>query len=165
MKKSISLILILITSFMTFSFNNLDVVYAQKNLIKSKSVEEDYLQELIKIGDQIYILGSNSLDSELVKKEKNKLLNDAAFIKSQIRNLRIKLSEYHDKESGNEEKNPLSLALLNTLNYYSMSLSYLNLFLNSQSSSDKNQYLQDYYFSKAAGDQTLLWIKEQLNQI
>lgn len=30
MKKSISLILILITSFMTFNFNNLDVVYAQK---------------------------------------------------------------------------------------------------------------------------------------
>ncbi|MCR1848497.1 hypothetical protein NSA42_04320 [Paeniclostridium sordellii] len=55
MKKSISLILILITSFMTFNFNNLDVVYAQKNLIKSKSVEGDYLQELIKIGDQIYI--------------------------------------------------------------------------------------------------------------
>lgn len=163
MKKSISLILILITSFMAFSFNNLDVVYAQKNLIKSKSVEGDYLQELIKIGDQIYILGSNSLDIELVKKEKNKLLEDAAFIKSQIRNLRIKLSEYHNMESGNEEKNPLSLALLNTLNYYSMSLSYLNLFLNSESSSDKNQYLQDYYFSKAAGDQTLLWIKERLN--
>ncbi|CEK38619.1 hypothetical protein [Paraclostridium sordellii] len=92
MKKSISLILILITSFMTFNFNNLDVVYAQKNLIKSKSVEGDYLQELIKIGDQIYILGSNSLDIELVKKEKKKLLEDAAFIKSQIRNLRIKLS-------------------------------------------------------------------------
>ncbi|MDU6113721.1 MAG: hypothetical protein E6649_04850 [Paeniclostridium sordellii] len=163
MKKSISLILILITSFMTFNFNNLDVVYAQKNLIKSKSVEGDYLQELIKIGDQIYILGSNSLNIELVKKEKNKLLEDAAFIKSQIRNLRIKLSEYHNMESGNEEKNPLSLALLNTLNYYSMSLSYLNLFLNSESSSDKNQYLQDYYFSKAAGDQTLLWIKERLN--
>lgn len=163
MKKAISLILILITTFMTFSFNNLDVVYAQKNLIKSKSLEGDYLQELIKIGDQIYILGSNSLDTEFVKKEKNKLLEDAAFIKSQIRNLRIKLSEYHNMESGNEEKNPLSLALLNTLNYYSMSLSYLSLFLNSESSSDKNQYLQDYYFSKAAGDQTLLWIKERLN--
>ena len=75
----------------------------------------------------------------------------------------VKLSIWiHSRKSGDEEKNPFSLGLLNTLNYYSMSLSFLTLFLQTQSISDRNEYLENYYFSKAAGDQTLAWAKTQI---
>ncbi|WGX74944.1 hypothetical protein QJS64_12565 [Paraclostridium bifermentans] len=43
-----------------------------------------------------------------------------------------------------------------------MSLSFLTLFLQTQSISDRNEYLENYYFSKAAGDQTLAWAKLQV---
>ena len=117
---------------------------------------------MTKIRDQIYILSSNSLKTVINKQDKTSLLKESTFINSQIRNLRIQLSEYHKTESGNIEKNPLALAFLNTLNYYSMSLSYLLCFLNTDSSSEENKSLQSYYFSKASGDQTLLWVKSQI---
>ena len=162
MKKIIISILIVSTSFMFIKFDNSYNIYAEILLNQPKKIEETYLNELTKIRDQIYILSSNSLKAVINKQDKTSLFKESTFINSQIRNLRIQLSEYHKTESGNIEKNPLALAFLNTLNYYIMSLSYLLCFLNTDSSSEENKSLQSYYFSKASGDQTLLWVKSQI---
>ncbi|MGL5756549.1 MAG: hypothetical protein ACRCYC_14555 [Paraclostridium sp.] len=125
-------------------------------------MEDKYITKLSKIGDQLYILSYNYFKVILDKNDKKSLLKDISFTKSQMKSLRIELSDYHKTESGNVEKNPISLALLNALNYYSMSLSYLECFLNLECESDINKCLENYYFIKNLGDQTLLWIKPQI---
>lgn len=162
MKKLIIFMLILSISFIGGNVILLDDVYAQKNLIQQVNLEDKYITELSKIGDQLYILSYNSLKVILDKNDKKILLKDISFTKSQMKSLRIELSDYHKTESGNIEKNPISLALLNALNYYSMSLSYLECFLNLECESDINKCLENYYFIKNLGDQTLLWIKPQI---
>lgn len=162
MKKLIIFMLILSISFIGGNVILLDDVYAQKNLIQQVNLEDKYIIELSKIGDQLYILSYNSLKVILDKNDKKILLKDISFTKSQMKSLRIELSDYHKTESGNIEKNPISLALLNALNYYSMSLSYLECFLNLECESDINKCLENYYFIKNLGDQTLLWIKPQI---
>lgn len=54
------------------------------------------------------------------------------------------------------------LAFFNALNYYSMALSYLNEFLNSGSEGDQSTLLENYYFNKSMGDQTYLWLKDNI---
>ena len=162
MKKIIISILIVSTSFMFIKFDNSYNIYAERLLNQPQRIVEIYLNELTKIRDQIYILSSNSLKTVINKQDKTSLLKESTFINSQIRNLRIQLSEYHKTESGNIEKNPLALAFLYTLNYYSMSLSYLLYFLNTDSAYEGNKSFHSYYFSKASGDQTLLWVKSQI---
>ncbi|MBS6508015.1 MAG: hypothetical protein KH369_07420 [Paraclostridium bifermentans] len=162
MKKTLVSIVAFITIIMFSNINsyaNISVSNAPNN---TSSVEEKYLNELTSIGSQVEILASNSLNSVINKKDTKDLLKEALYIKTQIRELRISLSDYHKEKSGDEEKNPFSLGLLNTLNYYSMSLSFLTLFLQTPSISDRNEYLENYYFSKAAGDQTLAWAKGQI---
>lgn len=169
MKKVIIFILIATTTFITSSFCKPMNVYGY-NLINMPNgndevdIEKKYVDQLDSISNQLDILSSNSLDTITNKKDSAPLLKDAAFIKSQIRNLRGELGVYHKTESGDIEKNPLSLSLLNTLNYYSMSLSYIQGFLESTNTSDASKYLERYYTSKGSGDESLLVIKKQLSE-
>lgn len=168
MKKILIFMMIVTSTFLSLGFNNSINVYCQETSIvpsntDKANIESGYIRELESITNQLDILSSNALDTITNKKGTSELLKDASFIKTQIRNLRQELGEYHKTESGNIEKNPLSLSLLNTLNYYSMSLSYIQGFLESNSTSDASKYLERYYTSKASGDQLLLWDKEQLN--
>ncbi|GKZ04839.1 hypothetical protein ANS017_33290 [Paraclostridium bifermentans] len=162
MKKTLVSIVAFITIIMFSNINSYANIYVSNAPNNTSSVEEKYLNELTSIGSQVEILASNSLNSVINKKDPKDFLKEALYIKTQIRELRIMLSDYHKEKSGDEEKNPFSLGLLNTLNYYSMSLSFLTLFLQTQSISDRNEYLENYYFSKADGDQTLAWAKGQI---
>ena len=141
------------------SYATTNMFYIPNNTL---STEQKYINELTSIRNQLEILSSNSLNTVINKKDRSPLLKECVYIKTQIRELRITLSEYHKEYSGDEEKNPLSLGFLNTLNYYSMSLSFLTLFLNTNSTSEENEHLENYYFSKASGDQTLLWAEAQV---
>ncbi|WP_195946236.1 hypothetical protein [Paraclostridium bifermentans] len=162
MRKILVSVIAFITIIMFSNINSYANICAPNIPNNKNLVEEKYINELTSIGNQIEILASNSLNSVINKKDTKDLLKESLYIKTQIRELRISLSDYHKEKSGDEEKNPLSLGLLNTLNYYSMSLSFLTLFLQTQSISDRNEYLENYYFSKAAGDQTLGWVKLQV---
>lgn len=162
MKKILVSVIAFITIIMFSNINSYANIYAPNLPSNTNSVEEKYIDELTRIGNQVEILASNSLNAIINKKDTQDLLKEALYIKTQIRELRITLSDYHKEKSGDEEKNPFSLGLLNTLNYYSMSLSFLTLFLETQSISDRNEYLENYYFSKASGDQTLAWAKLQV---
>ncbi|WP_278682652.1 hypothetical protein [Paraclostridium bifermentans] len=162
MKKILVSVIAFITIIMFSNINSYANIYISNIPNATSSVEDKYLSELTRIGIQVEILASNSLNAVINKKDTADLLKEALYIKTQIRELRITLSDYHKEKSGDEEKNPFSLGLLNTLNYYSMSLSFLTLFLQTQSISDRNEYLENYYFSKAAGDKTLAWAKLQI---
>lgn len=159
MKKILVSTIAFITIIMFSNINSYANIYSSNLPSNTNSVEEKYIDELTRIGNQVEILASNSLNAIINKKDTQDLLKEALYIKTQIRGLRITLSDYHKEKSGDEEKNPFSLGLLNTLNYYSMSLSFLTLFLQTQSISDRNEYLENYYFSKDSGDQTLAWAK------
>ena len=139
--------------------------YAESNLIQQGDKEKNYLSELQKIQKQIYIVSSNVLKCVIEKhgdSYKDKTIKDIKFIKTQIRQLRGELIAYHQSKSGNIEKNPISLALLNTSNYCSMSLSYLVCLLDEQVISNQNNCLQGYYLSKYQADQTLIWLESQI---
>lgn len=169
MKRTIISILILATTFISLGFNNFSqAYYADLNIQPTNqgngNIEKHYVELLESISNQLYILSSNALNTITDKKDVAPLLKDVAYIKTQIRNLRSELGEYHKTESGNIEKNPLSLSLLNTLNYYSMSLSYLQGFLESTSALDASDYLEKYYTSKGSGDQLLLRDKEEIEK-
>lgn len=159
MKKIIAFLLILSIISINISFIDTNKIYANSYIKTLESDEDNYLKQLESISEQLYILDTNALNAVLNKKDKSPLLKDSAYIKSQIKVLRKELSDYHKTESGNIEKNPLSLSLLNTLNYYSMSLSFLLGFLTASSESEQSKSLESYYFSKAKGDETLLWTK------
>lgn len=168
MKKLLIFMLISTITFINLNFNSRNV-YCYNTVFATTSndkvdIEKNYVKELESISNQLNILSSNSLDTISTKKDNSSLLKDVAFIKSQIRNLRDELGVYHKTESGDIEKNPLSLSLLNTLNYYSMSLSYIQGFLESTNTSDASKYLERYYTSKGSGDESLLIIKEQLSE-
>ncbi|MGL5313662.1 MAG: hypothetical protein ACRC92_10480 [Peptostreptococcaceae bacterium] len=168
MKKIISIIFILTIIFSSLGFN-LDTVYSQNLVIIPDKSEQDtkennYVDQLNSISNQLDILSSNVLTHIAKSGDQSSLVKDGAFIKSQIRNLRLELSEYHKTESGDIEKNPISLGLLNALNYYSMSLSYLLGALDNSATSDESKYLQQYYTNKSAGDNMLFWVKNQLNK-
>ncbi|EPZ62139.1 hypothetical protein, partial [Paraclostridium sordellii] len=75
---------------------------------------------------------------------------------------RVELIAYHKSKSSDIEKNPISLALLNTSNYCSMCLSYLVCLLDEHIISNQNDCLQGYYFSKYQADQTLMWLENQI---
>lgn len=166
--KKISLIILIFTIIFTSIIVDCDKVYGQNNIIPSQGNEQvqnenNYVDKLSMISNQLDILSSNVLTNTAKGGDKSELLKDEAFIKSQIRNLRLELSEYHKTESGNIEKNPISLGLLNALNYYSMSLSYLLGALESNDTSEESKYLQQYYTNKSSGDNMLLWVKNQLS--
>lgn len=168
MKRIYSIMLILTLIFASLGFN-FDIIYGQSNLILPQKSEQqikenDYINKLDIISNQLDVLSSNILNNISKHEDKSELLKDGAFIKSQIRNLRLELSEYHKTESGNIEKNPISLGLLNTLNYYSMSLSYLLGALEHTDTSDEGKYLQQYYTNKSSGDNMLLWVKNQISK-
>lgn len=168
MKKINSIVLIFTIIFANLIFN-LDTVYCQNlvtipNKSEQETKENNYVDQLNSISNQLDILSSNVLTHIAKSGDKSSLAKDGAFIKSQIRNLRLELSEYHKTESGNIEKNPISLGLLNALNYYSMSLSYLLGAIDNSGSSDESKYLQQYYTNKAAGDSMLFWVKNQLSK-
>ncbi|MEN2257187.1 hypothetical protein AAIB48_05260 [Paraclostridium benzoelyticum] len=165
MKKILVSIVAFITIIVFSNINSYANIYMPNVPNNTSSVEDEYINELTSIGNQVEILASNSLNSVINKKDTKNLLKEALYIKTQIRELRINLSDYHKEKSGDEEKNPFSLGLLNTLNYYSMSLSFLTLFLQTQSISDRNEYLENYYFSKASGNQTLAWVKLQVSYL
>ncbi|QYE99353.1 hypothetical protein [Paraclostridium sordellii] len=140
-------------------------IYAESNLTQQWKKEKNYLNELRNIQKQIYIVSSNTLKCIIEKQGddyKDKTIKDIKFIKTQIRQLRIELIAYHQSKSGNIEKNPISLALLNTSNYCSMCLSYLVCLLDEQVISNQNDCLQGYYFSKYQADQTLMWLENQI---
>lgn len=163
--KSIIFIVTIIFASLGFDFNT---VYSQScitipNVDDQKIKEKNYVDQLTMISNQLDILSSNTLTNIAKSGDKSSLVKDGAFIKTQIRNLRLELSEYHQTESGNIEKNPISLGLLNTLNYYSMSLSYLVGALEYNDTSEESRYLQQYYTNKSSGDSMLLWVKNQLN--
>lgn len=162
MKKLLALFLMLSIISININFDGIIKVYANNSIAYLENVENNYINQLDSISEQLYILDSNSLKAVMGKKDKAPLLKDASYIKSQIKSLRKELSQYHQTESGNVEKNPISLALLNTLNYYSMSLSFLTGFLTSDCESTQSKLLEQYYFSKAKGDETLLWTKSQI---
>lgn len=160
------LVIYIVISFFIFNLSNLEIYSNSKINQKNEraqftSTEEGYINELTSLKNQLEIFSTNSIDAVINKKDKSKLLNESAYIKSQIRQLTLYLSQYHKEYSSDENKNPEVLAMLNTLNYYSMALSYITLFLNVTLPSDENIYLENYYFSKASGDQVLLWIKSQ----
>lgn len=159
--KKILLILTTFITIITFSSINSYANVSASNFEKNIVVEEKYISELTSIKNQTQILASSSLNAVINKKDKTQLFKDAVYIRTQIRELRVSLSQYQKENSTNEEKNALALGLLNTLNYYNMSLSFLNLFLTTDSVIEENEYLQNYYFSKFSGDQVLLWIKSQ----
>lgn len=162
MKKLIISILILSVFCINANFIVSDKVYAQSIFTQSEKIQNKHLTELTRIQDQIYILSTNALKAVIDNKDKNSVLKDAEFIKMQIKSLTSELSNYYKTESEKIEKNPIALALLNTSNHYSISLYYLQGFLNAYDESDGNKYLENYYFSKGLGDQTLLWIKSQI---
>lgn len=168
MKKTFMYIVIMAIILTTFSFSNSNVYcYTSKPVptgMDKADIEKNYVQQLVSISNQLDILSSNSLNTISTKSDVSSLLKDVMFIKTQIRNLREELGVYHKTESGNIEKNPLSLSLLNTLNYYSMALSYIQGFLESTNTSDASKYLERYYTSKGSGDESLLIIKEQLDE-
>ncbi|MBS6022850.1 MAG: hypothetical protein KIB00_02075 [Paeniclostridium sordellii] len=165
MKKVLTFIIIFTILFIPIFNKTSYYTYAQSNLIQQKHKEKNYLKELENIQKQIYILSSNVLKCIIEKHgetDRDKTLKDIKFIKTQIRQLRVELIAYHQSKSGNIEKNPISLALLNASNYCSMSLSYLVCLLDEQVISNQNDCLQGYYFSKYQADQTLMWLENQI---
>ncbi len=169
MKKIIIFILVFSMTFINIA-SNFNKVYSQGLIVKYNnvnplSVEKNYLEQLQSISDQLDILSSNILNKITNNQDKKTLSKDASFIKSQIRSLRLELSEYHNTESGDIDKNPLSLSFLNILNFYSMSLSYLLGVLESTNASDESKYLQSYYTNKSFGDFMLLWATKQVNSL
>lgn len=165
MKKIV--ISLLIISFMTLSlsFGKQLYIYAQPNSNGPKKIEEVYLEELKSISEQLYILSSNALKAVIDNTDKTKLIKEADYIKTQIKSMRSELINYHKEQSLDIYTNPISLAFLNALNYYSMSLSHLRGFLNTESDFERSEFLKNYYFSKEMGDQTFSWIKENINNI
>lgn len=163
MKKLISALLTfsLILSFFSFSYIS---IYAESKLVLVNPTDEEkgYIDELQRIQDELYIAGTSALKTVSDKSSKEDINKNLAYIKTQIKDLRIKLDEYHKKESPDIDRNPISLGLLNTLNYYSMALSALEGFVNSGIPSDQNRYLENYYFAKASATQTFDWVKDAL---
>ncbi|CEK34125.1 hypothetical protein UMC2_13751 [[Clostridium] sordellii] len=165
MKKVLTFIIIFTILFIPIFNKTSYYTYAQSNLIQQRHKEKNYLKELENIQKQIYILSSNVLKCIIEKSDeayKDKTIKDIKFIKTQIRQLRVELIAYHQSKSGNIEKNPISLALLNTSNYCSMCLSYLVCLLDEHVISNQNDCLQGYYFSKYQADQTLMWLENQI---
>ncbi len=168
MRKAIICLLIFSITFTSMGFN-FNKVYGQNLILKSSrqqpvDKEKKYLAQLQSISSQLDILATNTLDKITNNENKTPLVKDASFIKSQIKELRLELSDYHKTESGDIEKNPISLALLNSLNFYSMSLSYLLSVLEATDSSSESKSLQYYYTNKSLGDYMLLWVENQLNK-
>lgn len=165
MKKVLTFIIIFTILFIPIFNKTGYYIYAENSLIQQGEKEKNYLNELEIIQKQIYVLSSNVLKSTIDKSDethKRQLLKDVEFINAQIKHLRVELQAYHQTKLGDIEKNPLSLALLNSLNYSSMSLSYLACLITEESISDKNECFQGYYFSKYQSDQTLSWLKTQI---
>lgn len=168
MKKIIIYLLIFSITFTNISLNFHEVygqdIILKYNKLEPSNKEKNFLTQLEGISNQLDILSANTLDKIAKNESKDVLLKDTAFIKSQIRNLRLDLSEYHKTESGNIEKNPISLVFLNTLNFYSISLSYLIGAIESSNYSDESKSLQYYYTNKSFGDFMLLWVGNQVNK-
>ncbi|WP_373599266.1 hypothetical protein [Paraclostridium bifermentans] len=162
MKKIV--ISILILSFMTLSINIDDryTVYANVKPSNQQKMEQYYLNQLKSISDQLYILSSNVLKSVIDKSDKSKLFQDIEYIKTQIKSMIMEVPKYYKEKDSDIYQNIGLLAFLNALNYYSMALTYLNEFLNSGSESDQSILLENYYFNKSMGDQTYLWLKDNL---
>ncbi|CEN84238.1 Uncharacterised protein [[Clostridium] sordellii] len=165
MKKVLTFIIIFTILFIPIFNKTSYYTYAESNLIQQRHKEKNYLKELEHIQKQIYILSSNVLKCIIEKHgetDRDKTLKDIKFIKTQIRELRVELIAYHKSKSSDIEKNPISLALLNTSNYCSMCLSYLVCLLDEHVISNQNDCLQGYYFSKYQADQTLMWLENQI---
>ena len=165
MKKVLTFIIIFTILFIPIFNKTSYYTYAESNLIQQGKKEKNYLKELEHIQKQIYILNSNVLKCIIEKHgetDRDKTLKDIKFIKTQIRELRVELIAYHKSKSSDIEKNPISLALLNTSNYCSMCLSYLVCLLDEHVISNQNDCLQGYYFSKYQADQTLMWLENQI---
>ncbi|CEN87280.1 hypothetical protein [Paraclostridium sordellii] len=165
MKKVLTFIIIFTILFIPISNKTSYYAYAESNLTQQWKKEKKYLKELEHIQKQIYILSSNALRCIIEKPGENykdKTIKEIKFIKTQIRELRVELIAYHKSKSGDIEKNPISLALLNSSNYCSMCLSYLVCLLDEQVISNQNDCLQGYYFSKYQADQTLMWLENQI---
>ncbi|UPA30891.1 hypothetical protein L0P85_01760 [Terrisporobacter glycolicus] len=168
MRKAIICLLIFSITITSTGFN-FNKVYSQNLILESSNQqpvdkETKYLSQLQSISSQLDILAANTLDKITNNENKTPLVKDASFIKSQIKELRLELSDYHKTESGDIEKNPISLALLNSLNFYSMSLSYLLSVIDATDSSSESKALQYYYTNKSLGDYMLLWVENQLNK-
>ncbi|CEP89715.1 Uncharacterised protein [[Clostridium] sordellii] len=165
MKKVLTFIIIFTILFIPIFNKTSYCTYSESNLIQQGKKEKNYLKELEHIQKQIYILSSNVLKCIIEKHgetDRDKTLKDIKFIKTQIRELRVELIAYHKSKSSDIEKNPISLALLNTSNYCSMCLSYLVCLLDEHVISNQNDCLQGYYFSKYQADQTLMWLENQI---
>ena len=160
MKKFIAL---LTTISIIFSSNicTTKIINAQSNDSKQITQEQDYVKELERIQDQLSIISSQSLKSMIDKKDTSNILKEINFIKTQIRELKDPLSDYYAKTNSDLVKSSISLGLLNTLNYYSMALSYLQVFLSSSDSSIQVDNLENYFFNKKMGDETLNWVVEE----
>lgn len=168
MKKAIVCMLIFSITFINMGFN-FSKIYGQNLILQSNNLqpvnkEKKYLFQLESISNQLDILASNTLNKITKNEDKSPLIKDVAFIRSQINELRLDLSEYHKTESGNIEENPISLALLNSLNFYSMSLSYLLSVIEATDSSSESKSLQYYYTNKAFGDSMLFWVQNQISK-
>ncbi len=168
MRKAIICLLIFSITFTSMGFN-LNKVYGQNFILESSNQppvnkEKGYLSQLQSISNQLDILAANILDKITSNEDKTPLIKDASFIKSQIEELRLELLDYHKTESGDIEQTPISAALLNSLNFYSMSLSYLLSVIEATDSSSESKALQYYYTNKSFGDSMLLWIEDQLNE-
>ena len=165
MKKVLTFIIIFTILFIPIFNKTSYYTYSESNLIQQGKKEKNYLKELEHIQKQIYILSSNVLKCIIEKHgetDRDKTLKDIKFIKTQIRELRVELIAYHKSKSSDIEKNPISLALLNTSNYCSMCLSYLVCLLDEHIISNQNDCLHGYYFSKYQADQTLMWLENQI---
>lgn len=145
------------------NFYNVEA-YTKSNLIlvNFTSEESNYIDELQRIQNALFTASTEALENSPNETHINDLNKELMYIKSQIKSMRIKLNDYHKKQSLDIDKNPISLGLLNTLNYYSMSLSALEGFVNTNDVSDKNRYLENYFFAKVSATQTLDWVKDAL---
>lgn len=155
---------ILILSFMTLSINIDDryTVYAQSNPSNYQKTEQDYLNKLKSISDQLYILSSNTLKTVINESDRTKLLKEVEYIRTQIKSMIMEVANQYKEDKSDIYDNIGLLAFFNALNYYSMALSYLNEFLNSGSEGDQSTLLENYYFNKSMGDQTYLWLKDNI---
>lgn len=163
MKKFIALLTF--TSLLIFStIYNTKIVNAQSFSYKPITQEEKYAKELEHIGNQLTVLSKKSLHDVLEGKDKSDTLKYAAFIKTQIIELRLKLNEHFQEYIYDVSKNPISLGLLDTLNYYGSGLSYLQAFLSAQTSNDQISALESYFHVKALSNETLDWVLREIHK-
>lgn len=165
MKKFIALLTF--TSLIFFSNTcNTKIINAQSFSCKRiTQEEEEYVKQLEKIRDQLNVLSKRSLQGIVEGVDKSDTLKYATFIKTQIIELRLKLDQNFQKNIYDVVKNPISLGLLDILNYYGASLSYLQAFLSANTSNEQINSLESYFRAKTLSEQALDWVVKEINKL